>query len=166
MTFEEFVRLRLRTLLRTATAITADPYLAEEIVQDVLIKVSAHWADLEVNPARDAYVRKMIVNQFVSWRRKWSRLVPSHVVEPEAQVPDHAERSADRDLLDRELRRLPRRQQVVLALRYYEGLGDADIAAALGCTEVTVRSYASRALAALRIDMTADRSRTVPRGAL
>jgi RNA polymerase sigma factor (sigma-70 family) len=55
---------------------------------------------------------------------------------------------------------LPRRQRAVLVLRYYEGLSDADIAGVLGCTPGTVRSYASRALASLRIEMT-----VVPQGA-
>jgi DNA-directed RNA polymerase specialized sigma24 family protein len=38
----------------------------------------------------------------------------------------------------------------VIALRYYEDLPDAEIAALLGCSEATVRSHCSRALAALR----------------
>jgi DNA-directed RNA polymerase specialized sigma24 family protein len=38
----------------------------------------------------------------------------------------------------------------VLVLRYYEGLADDEIAALLGCREATVRSLASRGLAAMR----------------
>ena len=53
-----------------------------------------------------------------------------------------------------ELAKLPVRQRAVLALRYYEGLSDTEIADALGCTPGTVRGYASRALAALRVEMT------------
>jgi DNA-directed RNA polymerase specialized sigma24 family protein len=41
----------------------------------------------------------------------------------------------------------------VLVLRYYEGLTDQEIAGVLGCRPVTVRSNASRALAALRIEI-------------
>jgi DNA-directed RNA polymerase specialized sigma24 family protein len=37
-----------------------------------------------------------------------------------------------------------------LVLRYYEGLPDTEIAAALGCGTGTVRSHASRAMATLR----------------
>jgi RNA polymerase sigma-70 factor (sigma-E family) len=153
VSFEDFAHERLRPLLRTATAITGDPYLAEEIVQDVLIKVSRHWADIGAKPARDAYVRRMVVNEYVSWRRKWARLVPTHAIEFDRHEPDHAERNADRDLLNRELARLPRRQQVVLALRYFEGLADPEIANTLGCGESTVRGYASRGLAALRVEL-------------
>jgi DNA-directed RNA polymerase specialized sigma24 family protein len=42
----------------------------------------------------------------------------------------------------------------VLVLRYYEGLPDSEIASVLGCAPGTVRGYASRALAALRVEMT------------
>jgi RNA polymerase sigma factor (sigma-70 family) len=45
---------------------------------------------------------------------------------------------------------LPRRQRVVLALRYFEDMDDAHIATILGCRAGTVRGYASRALATLR----------------
>jgi DNA-directed RNA polymerase specialized sigma24 family protein len=38
----------------------------------------------------------------------------------------------------------------VLVLRYYEGLADHEISALLGCREATVRSLASRGLAAMR----------------
>lgn len=61
----------------------------------------------------------------------------------------------ERDALAAELAKLPARQRAVLALRYYEGLSDSEIAGALGCTPGTVRGYASRALAALRVEMTA-----------
>jgi RNA polymerase sigma factor (sigma-70 family) len=52
-----------------------------------------------------------------------------------------------------EISKLPRRQRAVLVLRYYEDRSDAQIAELLGCRPATVRAYASRALAALRIEM-------------
>jgi DNA-directed RNA polymerase specialized sigma24 family protein len=42
----------------------------------------------------------------------------------------------------------------VLVLRYYEGLSETEIAEVLGCTPGTVRGYSSRALAALRVQIT------------
>jgi RNA polymerase sigma factor (sigma-70 family) len=54
----------------------------------------------------------------------------------------------------RRLASLPRRQRAAVVLRYYAGLPDAEIAIQLGCRETTVRSQISRALAALRIDLT------------
>jgi len=45
----------------------------------------------------------------------------------------------------------------VLVLRYYEDRGDSEIADLLGCSPGTVRSHASRALAALRVEMSPGR---------
>lgn len=57
-----------------------------------------------------------------------------------------------------QIAKLPRRQRAVLALRYYEDRSDAEIAELLGCAPATVRAYASRALAALRIQLSSDES--------
>jgi RNA polymerase sigma factor (sigma-70 family) len=79
--------------------------------------------------------------------------VPSDDVET-GSSPDHADRTADRDELIGELAKLPRRQRVVLVLRYYGGLTDNEIAETMGCSPGTVRAHASRALATLRIQFT------------
>lgn len=156
MTFDEFVADRLPRLLRLAGVLAGDRGIAEDVVQEVLIRASKRWSTIAAAGAPDAYVRRMVVNEYVSWRRKWARLVPRAEVVDERQVPDHADRHAERDDLARRLDRLPVRQRTVLVLRYYEGLGDDDIASALGCSKGTVRSHASRALAVLRVDMHAD----------
>ena len=58
--------------------------------------------------------------------------------------PDPGDRVADRDELRRALATLSPRQRAVLVLRHYEGWDDAAIAAALRCSEATVRTHASR----------------------
>ncbi len=62
---------------------------------------------------------------------------------------------AERQTLLGEIAKLPRKQRTVLALRYYEGLPDAEIAAVMGCAETTVRGYAFRALKTLRVELSA-----------
>jgi RNA polymerase sigma-70 factor (sigma-E family) len=154
MDFEEFVVTRVPVLVRTAAALCGDVALAEDLVQDVLIKVHRRWPQLRNLDARDSYVRRMVINEFVSWHRKWARIAPRADLAPVDRHPDHATAHAERHLLRQEIAQLPRRQQVVLALRYYDQLTDREIADTLGCPVGTVRSLASRALAALRIDAT------------
>jgi RNA polymerase sigma-70 factor (sigma-E family) len=151
VTFDEFTRVRLAPLLRFATMLCIDAGLAEDLVQEVLIKAHGRWEQLEALDHPDAYVRRMIVNEFVSWRRKWARIIPVSSVELPAQVPDHADAHAERDALFRRLVRLPARQRAVIVLRYYGGLTDAEIAQELDCAVGTVRSIASRAVSALRL---------------
>jgi RNA polymerase sigma-70 factor (sigma-E family) len=155
MTFEEFAAQRLPAVLRFAAVLTGDRCLAEDVVQEVLVRTHARWEKIGGLDRPDLYVRKMIVNEFISARRKSWRQVPSG---PGADVdnrviPDHAHQHAERNALLAELGKLPRRQRAVLVLRYYEGHSDAEIADVLGCRPGTVRGYASRALAALRIEL-------------
>jgi RNA polymerase sigma-70 factor (sigma-E family) len=156
VTFEQYARRRLPLMLGTARAMCGDAGLAEDLVQDVLIKLHARWAMISALDAPDAYVRRMLVNEFISWRRKWSRLIPH--VNPSllrsgyrGGEDDPATMHAVRDALFREIRRLPARQRVVIGLRYFADLSDDQIAEALGCSRSTVRVHAARALAALRI---------------
>lgn len=153
VTFDEFTRTRLAPQLRFATMLCIDAGLAEDVVQEVLIKAHARWGQIERLDRPEAYVRRMIVNEFLSWRCKWARVIPSAVVQHPVEVPDHAEGHAERDALFRRLVRLPARQRVVIVLRYYGGLTDAEIAQELNCTVGTVRSVASRAISALRLQI-------------
>lgn len=157
MDFEEYALAHAPGMTRLATALSGDHVLAQDLVQEVLIKMHRRWVYIDGLDAREAYVRRMLVNELLSWRRKWARVLPFADVIVGAE-PDPSVAHAERDLLRREVSRLPRRQQIVLALRYYGGLSDTEIADALGCAVSTVRAYASRALATLRIDPALNRS--------
>jgi RNA polymerase sigma-70 factor (sigma-E family) len=153
-TFEEFVAERLESLLRYATALTCDPHLAQDVVQDVLIRAQSRWARIASTAQPVAYVKRMIVNEYLSWRRRRANhdVTLSHPVLADMAPAgdDPITHYAERDAMLARITRLPRRQRAVIVLRYYENLTDAEIAETLGCTAATVRSHASHALAALR----------------
>lgn len=154
--FAEFATANVASWLRLAGALTADAGLAEDLVQDVLVKLHTRWDRMGTVAAPEAYVHRMITNEYLSWRRSRSaRLVPTDTDDLQAlggSDADPAVEHADRDALRWEIARLPRQQQAVLALRYYGGLTDTEIATALNCAPGTVRGYASRALATLRVE--------------
>src|SRR4051794_7780235 len=72
MTFEEFLGARLEALLRYATVLTCDAHLAQDVVQECLIRAHARWPRICVMEAPERYVKRMIVNEFLSWRRRRS----------------------------------------------------------------------------------------------
>jgi RNA polymerase sigma-70 factor (sigma-E family) len=154
LTFEEFAVARLPSILRYATALTGSPQLAEDIVQDVLLRAHGRWRRIGQVDRPDLYVKRMVLNEYLGWRRRRSSrdiAMPADLVDGLAvPVPDHAHAQGERDALRRVLARLPRRQRAVLVLRYFEGMPDEDIAAALGCSTGTVRSHVSHAMASLR----------------
>ena len=66
MRFEEFVATRLPAVLRFAGVLTADRALAEDVVQEVLIRASKRWDQLDRLDHPELYVRKMILNEYLS----------------------------------------------------------------------------------------------------
>ena len=154
VTFEEFISARLGALIRYATVVTWDPHLAEDITQDVLVRARARWARIGRLDAPEQYVKRMLVNEFLSWRRRRAaKTVPlagEDLVRVAAAGPDRMAELDDRDVVMRLIAGLPPKQRAAIALRYYEDLTDEEIAEFLGCRTVTVRSHISRALASLR----------------
>lgn len=152
MEFTEYVGRHRPALMRFATVLTGQAWLADDLVSDVLGRAYERWDRIGPMAEPNAYVRRMIVNDYVSWHRRLARTAPRAEVEPVEALPDATVEHAARDAMIQLLAQLPRRQRTAVVLRYYLGLPDADIAHHLGCREGTVRSLISRALAALRID--------------
>lgn len=149
--FASYVAARRPVLLRWAWSVTGDPHTAEDVLQASLVRVLARWDDLRDKRAADAYLRRTIVRQHVSWHRQPWR----HGEVSTADVPDRAgtpapvEASGGGELWTL-VCELPAQQRAAVVLRYYEQLSIAETAAVLGCSTGTVKSNTHRALAALR----------------
>ena len=158
MRVDDWIRSGLPALAGFARVLVGDRGVAEDIVQDVLTRLVIEPDRFEDVDNLDAYVRRMVVNCYISWSRKWFRVHPFALV-PDSSRPraDPFDGVLDRDELRIGLAKLPRRQRAVIVLRFYEELSDIEIAGLLGCSLGTVRSHASRALSALRIDITSTR---------
>jgi RNA polymerase sigma-70 factor (sigma-E family) len=157
MTFEEFAQTRLPALLAFATVLTGQRATAEDVTQEVLIRAHDRWDQIAPLDRPELYVRKMVLNEFLSWRRRSWRTVPAGNPVPAADLTvDHAVGYAEHAAMLAQITKLPRRQRAVLALRYYEDRSDAEIAELLGCAPATVRAHASRALATLRAQLRPD----------
>lgn len=151
VSFDDLVASSGRSLLRLALMLSGSLHTAEDLVQTVLVRAYRHWDRVAAADRPEAYLRRMVVNEFLSWRRRMtSREVPVAELGDVRGVEDDSTRQAQRDAMWRLLALLPRQQRVVLVLRYYEDLPDAEIASVLGCSPSTVRSNAARALASLR----------------
>lgn len=151
MDFEDYVAADGKRLLRFAYALTGDLQAGEDLVQTALTDAYRHWRRVQRASDPDAYIRRMIVNSHLGWhRRRSSTEVPTPHVVPPGEHGDPADAIVNRDGVLNSLRELPRRAQTVLILRYYADYSDAQIAEFLGVRPGTVRSTASRSLAALR----------------
>jgi RNA polymerase sigma-70 factor (sigma-E family) len=153
--FEQFVRERQRPLFRFAVVLCGDPVLAQDLLQNVLGRSYERWELVSAANDANAYVRRMLVNEFVGWRRLLRRTRPVAEFRDDdlPHTPDLADMHVDRAALAGELSALPAKQRAVLVLRYYAGMSFAEVASCMECRESTARAYAARALATLRVQM-------------
>jgi RNA polymerase sigma-70 factor (sigma-E family) len=148
----EFVAARGPALLRTAYLLTGDGHLAEDLVQSALVKVAQRWRRVTAAGDPEAYVRRTIYNEHISWwrRRGRHRDQPSaDPPEPEGR-PDFADGALRSMVLRQALGRLTARQRAMIVLRFYEDLSERETARLLGCSVGTVKSQTHRALVRLR----------------
>ena len=152
--FEDFVRARSDSLLRTALLLTGQRRAeAEDLLQLALERAYRHWPRICGSEGPERYVRRILASASTDrWRRLARRpeqAMPAGHGGP--VVPDRTNEIADRDYLLRALAALPPRQRAVLVLRYFDDLSEAETADMLGCSLGTVKSQAARGLARLRV---------------
>ncbi|GAA2893219.1 SigE family RNA polymerase sigma factor [Nonomuraea rubra] len=147
--FRAFVDAHQRSLLRLAYLLTGETHRAEDLLQSVLVRMIGRWPKLHHIDNLDAYARKTMVNQYISWRRRRGSSET-----PSADPPDRAYSTEDsavlRVVLHQALMRLTPKQRAVIVLRFYEDRTERDVADLLGCSVGTVKSQAHHALARLR----------------
>jgi RNA polymerase sigma-70 factor (sigma-E family) len=153
--FSDYMSARMPSLRRLALLLCQDWHQADDLLQTAMTKTFVFWARASAADSTDAYVRAILVREFLHERRTgWARRVSLTDRPIETAVA-----SADPDgALDlwAAVGALPRRQRAVLVLRYYCDLNVEQSAQVLGCTPSTIKSQTAKALATLRRIMGAD----------
>jgi RNA polymerase sigma-70 factor (sigma-E family) len=139
-------------LLRLAVLFVGDRATAEDLVQDAFAALQRRWRQL-ADPDRAAgYLSASVANGARSHLRR-DRAASRRPHRVDGPDPDPAGAPTlladEHERVAAAVRRLPRRQQQVIALRYWSGLREIQIAEALGISAGTVKSTAARALASL-----------------
>lgn len=152
MTFEDLVAEDGQSLLRLAYLLTGDRHLAEDLTQIALADAYRQWRRVQVARNPQAYVRRMLVNAHLSWRRRLctTERPMLRVDDAAGTVADPADAVIAREQMQILLGGLAPRARTVLVLRYYLDLDDTAIAETMAISASAVRATASRALANLR----------------
>jgi RNA polymerase sigma-70 factor (ECF subfamily) len=168
-----------RRAYKHAAFAVRDNHSALDIVQDAMLKLAEKYGDKPVeefpmlfqrilqNTIRDYYRRQKVRS---SWITLFSGLQPKHeeeefdpldvLVDSENRTsplaPDQSlQQSQMIGLIEQAISKLPPRQREAFLLRYWEGLDTTETAAAMGCTEGSVKTHCSRAVKALAVSLKA-----------
>jgi len=154
--------------LRIAEIAVRDRDEALDLVQDAAIRLArsylarpvAEWTPIYYrilqNGIRDWHRRQRVRRRVMAWFGR--RADDDDARDPVAEAPDPGGRTPDELLaadeamaaLSEAIRRLPERQQEAFMLRTFEGLDVAATAAAMGCSDGSVKTHYSRAVHTLR----------------
>jgi RNA polymerase sigma-70 factor (sigma-E family) len=146
--FRAYAVSRRPALRRTAYLMCGDWHQADDLVQTALTKLFVAWKRVRNDEQPDAYTRRILTRCYLDERRRpWRRESPVDVLDDRPARP-----RSDEDALDLRdaLAELPPRQRATLVLRFWADASVAETAAALGCSEGTVKSQTARAITTLR----------------
>ena len=137
---------------------------SDDLAQAAITRLYVHWRAAFQADNLDAYVRRILVREFLSARRTvWGSRVdlqPDPVVNAGAPEADPVTRVVVRAALTQ----VPPRQRAALVLRYYCDLSVEETADVLRCSAGTVKSQTARGLAALRRELEGARIGTNEQG--
>ena len=149
--FESVVKQHQPMLYRVAFNFLRNVGAAEEVVQEVFLKLYKRLDTIESAEHIRAWLRRAVTRQCIDASRLGSRRKESQFEDlPEVvgETPEHD------PLLNERLRRLvgslPEQQRLIVILRYGEDLDSEEIGAILNMRPSTVRTQLQRALQVLR----------------
>jgi DNA-directed RNA polymerase specialized sigma24 family protein len=146
--FAEFFRDSWDPCLRAVAASLGDLLLAEEQLAEAFARARVSWRKVSRHPAPRAWVVQTALNAGASWWRRCGRELP--LPERDVAAPDPLSCGLDSAVLIA-LRRS--RQREVVVLRVFLDLDIETTAAQLGIAPGTVRAHLSRAVRALRSEL-------------
>jgi RNA polymerase sigma-70 factor, ECF subfamily len=131
--------------------------LAEDAVQEALVRAWQQLPSLRDPDRFDAWLYRLVVNACADQgrqQRRWTARV--RPLPLDASISDDTKAVADRELLERGFGRLKPEHRVVVVLHHYSGFSAAEIARILGIPEGTARSRLHYATEAMRAALQAD----------
>jgi RNA polymerase sigma factor (sigma-70 family) len=163
--FAELARASGARLDAAARLILRDPELAQDAVQETLIRAWRSLPGLRDPASFDHWLHSLVVRACIDQIRRRRRHPIAIGLAPvlDTGVHDDTGRIADRDQLDRALARLEPEARAVVVLHFYLDMPLPAVAAALGIPVGTAKSRLHRSLGALRSSLAIDEA-TAPRG--
>jgi len=166
-----------RRAYKHAVFAVRDEHIALDIVQDAMLKLAEKYGDKPAeelpmlfqrilqNTIRDHYRRQKVRSHWITLfsglqaRHDEEEFDPLDILQDSENrssplVPDDSlQQKQIIAIVEQALGKLPVRQREAFLLRYWEGLDTTETAAAMGCTEGSVKTHCSRAVHALAVTL-------------
>lgn len=167
--FEEFFNTYKRPVFTTALAITRDPFLAEEILQDCFVKAYRVRDRLRTDVSPLPWLQRVCTNlcySRVSRRRATAEPLTALISNLVADLTTRPEQIVESreivEVLQRGIDALPPKQQTAVILYYLHGYSLAEAAEIAECNVGTMKSRLHYALKALRAQLPVERRAALP----
>lgn len=155
--FDVLVEASIDRLYAVARLILRDVDLAEDAVQEALVRCWQRLPKLREPASFDAWLHRLLVNAALDELRARRHFHASiSVISIEPTISDGSGPLADRDQLGRAFERLRPEHRAVLVLHHYVGLSSKELATTLGIAEGTAKSRLHYATEAMRAALAAD----------
>jgi RNA polymerase sigma-70 factor (ECF subfamily) len=155
--FDVIITGSIDRLYRLARLLVHDADLAEDAVQDALVKCWQRLPALRDTARFDPWLNRLLVNSAIDQSRsRRSFRAKVAVISAEPSTPDSGSELADRDQIRRGLARLRPEHRAIIVLSHYLGLSMHDLAETLGIPVGTAKSRLHYAMAAMRAALDAD----------
>jgi RNA polymerase sigma-70 factor, ECF subfamily len=152
-------------LYAIAIRVVHDPDRAEDAVQSAMLRAWRDLPSLRETGRFDAWLYRLLMRACFDESKKQRAFMANVLVtSTEPGEPDGVNDLADRDQLERALRRLPMDQRAVVVLHHYQGLSLTEVADVLAIPVGTARSRLHYALRTLRAAVEADDRAVVSEG--
>lgn len=141
-----------------ARLVSRDPDLADDAVQEALVRCWRQLPKLRDVERFDAWLYRILMNALAdefARRRRFEATIQAVQMEP--STSDGARDQADRDELEQGFRRLSVEHRAIIVLHHYVGLPLPAAAEALGIPGGTAKSRYHHAMSALRAALEAER---------
>jgi RNA polymerase sigma-70 factor (ECF subfamily) len=150
---EALFREHSGAVYRAAYRVTGDPMDAEDVLQTVFTRILRREDELDLSAGAGSYLHRAAVNAALDVLRQKRRRPAVTLEEAEPQLVDEASATPEQHRESRELRgrlraalsRLSPKSAEIFALRYFEGVGNLEIARQMGASQTSIAVILHRA---------------------
>lgn len=137
------------SVFKLACRFTGDSLLAEDLLQDIFVKVFTNIKKLRSPEAFNSWLYRIAVNTCMSFARKKKKAKEVSLEEMEnAEIID--EESQVKQQIKKAMDTLPPKQKIVFQLHDVQGFTGAEIAKIMRCSEGTTKSQLFKARMKIR----------------